>query len=269
MDIGKVEITFKNRDSLNNLIDNEKDKHLDYLIRKNRLEVRPAGKGMGWFSDSRGSLLYKEVSGNFLLETEVEIFKLDGTKGIPKAQFSSAGLLIRDADETKGNATWMMYNIGFQNSFWGREIKVTRPKNKFRFNPTYLMGLQSLSTLNMIPVEYTSEPMKLRLARYNNELRAYYKDKHGNWIEEKPTSAMETMGNGVKVPIEGFNSDYFRPVSFGLKDDVQVGIICNPGMKTSNPLIRFRDAAVKFTYFKISNIYNFEDCFKLEHEVEL
>lgn len=73
---------------------------------------------------------------------------------------------------------------------------------------------------------------------------------------------METMGNGTKIPINGFNTDSFRPKSFGLKDKVQVGIISNPGMNTSKPLSKFRDAAAKNSYFNIYKIDSFEDCFK-------
>ncbi len=257
-----IKIRFNNRDTLDSLIDNDRSKHKEYLIKDSKLEIIPDGKGMGWFSDSRGSFLYKEITGNFLLETEVEILKIDGTNGLPEAQFSSAGLLIRDSSETQGQARWMMYNIGYQNSFWGREIKVTRSKNKFRFDLTYLMGLKSLSTLHMIPTEYTGKPIRLRLAKINNELRAYFINKGGNWEEEKPTNNMETMGNGLKTHIEGFDDKTFRPKSFGLSDCVQVGIISNPGMNTAKPLIKFRDSAARFTYLNITSIETFDDCFK-------
>lgn len=255
-----VEINFNNEGSIKQLIDNDKSKHSGYLIKDSKLQVIPAGKGIGWFSDSRGSLLYKEISGDFLIETEVEIFKKDGSKGLPKAQFSSAGLLIRNPSEVKGEATWMMYNIGFQNSFWGREIKVTRPNSSFRFDLTYLMGFQSLSTLHMIPAEYRGKKAKLRLGRINNEIRAYFINKNGEWEEEKPTANMESMGNGLNETVCGFNSEEFRPRSFGLNNRVQVGIISNPGMNTKNPLFRFRDSGANFTYLKISPIKSFDEC---------
>lgn len=153
-----------------------------------------------------------------------------------------------------------MYNIGFQNSFWGRELKVTRPSNGFRFDSTYFIGLQSLSTFKMIPQKYSVKSVKLRLTRVNNEIRAYHQDEDLNWIEKKPTPHTVEMGNGVKVPINGFNETEYRPKSFGLDNNVQVGIISNPGMKVSNPLIKFRDAGSKFSYLTISKIDSFDEC---------
>jgi len=229
----KKNFFFTSEEDIKKLTDNETSKHKKFLIKNNKLEVVPAGKGMGWFSDSRGSLLFEECSGNFMLETEVEIFRLDGKSGLPKAQFSSAGLLIRDKLEEKGKATWAMYNIGFQNQFWGREFKITRPTKGFRLEPTYFMGLHSLSTLFMIPSENSTQKVKLRLARVNGEIRAYHLDCKNKWIEERPIKNMEIMGNGIKYPINGIDETNFRPKNFGLADSVQVGIITNPGMKTS------------------------------------
>ncbi len=114
----------------------------------------------------------------------------------------------------------------------------------------------------MIPTEYTGKSVKIRLARLNSEFRAYYQDENGLWKEEKPAKDMETMGNGIKYPVKGFNNAHFRPESFGLKDSVQVGIITNPGMKASNPFVKFRDSGARFTCFKISEIDSFEECLK-------
>lgn len=255
-------IEFKTMNEVKKFEDYDNSKHKGYAVSGNKLKVVPDGKGIGWFSDSQGSLLYQNVSGNFMVETEVDVFRLDGKPGLPKAQFSSAGLLIKNAGDEKGKATWVMYNGGYQNSFWGRELKVTRKSNGFKLDPMYMMGYKSLSTLYMIPASQQTLSVKLRLARIDGEIRAYYSDASGKWQEEKPIEEMEVMGNGAKYPVEDFNKSVFRPKNFGLEDSVQVGIITNPGMKTSNPLMRFRDAGFSFHYFNISKVQSFSECTK-------
>ncbi len=255
-----INIVFNTAKDSKKLQDHDASKHRPLNADERGLDIIPHGSGMGWFSDSRGPFFYNEFSGNFMIETGVDIYRLDGNKGMPKAQFSSAGLLMRNMEQKKGKAVWVMYNIGFQNSFWGREIKVTRKRPPFRFDPYVLMGLKSLSTLYLVPDEYRPGPYRLRLARVNGEVRAYYMDYEGKWRRETPSENMEVMGNGTNIPVEGFSSDEFSPVNFGLEDKVQAGIIANPGMNMKNPFVKFRDSGYRFLYFSAREIESFDEC---------
>lgn len=241
------------------LVDYDKSKHEEMVFKDNKLKVIPKGSGIGWFSDSNGTFLHTKIKGNFLIETEVEIRNKKNEYSMPKAQFSSAGLLIKKAGSEKGDQSWVMYNTGYQNSFFGREIKVTRMSNGFRFDPMYFMGYKSLSTLYLIPSKNT-KTTRLRMAKIGREVRCYYySDKQ--WIEERPTSDMEVMGNGIKYPIDQFNEHLFRPNNLDLPEEVEVGIVINPGMNTKNPFIKFRDAYGLFSYFKSTSIKSFNECF--------
>lgn len=224
-----------------------------------QLTIVPKGGGIGWFSDSKGPMLYHETQGNFVAETSLEIFRKDGRPGAPEAQYSSAGILIRDPNSRFGNERWIMYNIGYQNSFWGREIKVTRPARSIRIDMYRLMGLKSWSTLYLLPSQYVPEVHRLRLARVNGVFRAYFMNASGQWQREAPVSGMEVLGNGVHSSVEGFDKKEFSPRNFGLPDRVQAGIISNPGMNVRNPFVRFRDAYYRFHHFDVRGIENFSE----------
>lgn len=246
------------KEILSNFIDFDSSKHKPFTLDNNKLSIVPDGSGIGWFSDSNGTFLYKDVTGNFMIETEVEIRRIDNMPKYPKAQFSSGGLLIRNPHSKKYNENWLMYNIGYQNSFFGREIKATREANGFRLDPTYFMGYKSLSTLYLIPTEGVTST-KIRIARVNNEIRCFHFCDE-QWLEEVPTNQMEVMGNGVKYPVENFNDKKFRPNQLNLPDNVQVGIIANPGMNVKKPFLKYRDAYMLFSYVLIEKINGFEEC---------
>lgn len=246
-------------DFITEFIDFDGSKHEEFIIDESgKIAITPAGSGIGWFSDSKGTFLYKNVSGNFMIETEVEVKRINEEAGEPKAQFSSGGLLIRNPQSKKGKEQWLMYNLGFQNSFFGREIKVTRDSNGLRWDPTYFLGYKSLSTLFLLRAK-GQRTAKLRIARVKDEVRCYYYDQ-GHWIEETPTEDMELMGNGAQYPVANFNHSVFRPNAMALPDSLQVGIVANPGMDLKKPFIKFRDAYMIYSYIQIDAINSFEDC---------
>ena len=60
-----------------------------------------------WFADYRGILLFKEISGNFIFETEVQIENRAGN-GLPSSDYSLAGLMIRTPKNlTNGAVGWI------------------------------------------------------------------------------------------------------------------------------------------------------------------
>lgn len=248
------------RYSANNIItsleNNDPSKHEELTIENGRLKVIGDGEGIGWFSDSKGPLLYKDVTGNFMIETEVSIHRKDGQKSLPEGHYSSAGLLIRDSRGSQGQESWLMFNIGFQNQFYGRELKVTRPMNiPKEKNPLYDFGMHSLSTLYLLPEENT-KPMKLRVARIGGELRSYYFS-GGQWNEQKPQQGMEVFGNGISEQVSEFGNGHFRPNEMNLPETVQAGIMVNPGISIPD-LGPKRDSYALFSYVEIAPISSFD-----------
>ncbi len=240
------------------LEDYDASKHEELTIEDGKLKIVAGGEGIGWFSDSQGPLLYKDVTGDFMIETEVSIHRKDGKPGLPEANYSSAGLLVRDPASTHGEASWLMFNIGFQNRFYGRELKVTRPMNiPKEENPFYDVGFHSLSTLYLLPEENT-DPIKLRVARIGGELRGYYYS-DGKWHEQKPQQGMEVLGNGIQAEVSEFGNGHFRPNGMNLPDTVQAGIIVNPGMDAADITNVKRDGYARFSYVEIAPIASFDE----------
>ncbi len=79
----------------------------------------------GWFGDFIGALLFKEVSGNFMVETSVAAVNQDGSGGPPTMGYNSAGVLVRDPASVPGAQNWVVHNVGFQDTIIATEGKTT------------------------------------------------------------------------------------------------------------------------------------------------
>lgn len=79
----------------------------------------------GWFGDFDGPLLFKMVSGDFVVETLVTAGNTADPDSPPTQFFNSAGLLVRDPSHSAGQENWIMHNVGFQSEFVGSEGKTT------------------------------------------------------------------------------------------------------------------------------------------------
>lgn len=243
------------------LSDHDAQKHKPPIVRAKSVDITASGTGAGWFSDSKGPLFYDLVTGDFMVETEVAMRRLDGSSALPEGNFSSAGLLIRDPSSSFGNETWVMYNIGYQAAFWGHEVKATRPVGAHRHtNPIYNDGYRSLSTLHSIPHGNTGRN-KLRLARIGDEIRFYYQE-NGKWKERDSTPQAQVFGNGTQVPVAGIVGNKFRPSGLGFPDEVQVGLIVNPGIDGNNLNIEKRDSYAAFSYLSIRPIKRFDEALR-------
>lgn len=238
------------------LTDNNPTTHTGYRVTEDGTEIYPVripGIRDGWFSDGEGSLFYTEVTGDFMVETAATVFRLDGEEGVPAAEFTSAGLMIKKPNEVWGEAAWLMFNIGHQRGYWAREMKVTRPS----VDPAMILpqwNTSSLSTLKLSPAFMEEGFTKLRLARIGGELRAYYQDEDGSWQQEVPANVRETVGFGTDIPIEGFNEQTLTPINIGLGDVVHVGIITNSGTRVERS-----DGAGRFQYLRIERINSFDE----------
>ena len=87
----------------------------------------------GWFADGDAPLVFKLVSGNFSIETDV-LAESSASSGLPPGQnFNSGGLMARNPQQPGGVENHVMVNLGRQNEslpgFTGSESKSTRDSN--------------------------------------------------------------------------------------------------------------------------------------------
>ena len=61
--------------------------------RKGWLTIVPR-PGNGWYKDGMGPMLYKELEGDFLVETRVATESRNASGKPPRAQYNSAGLIV-------------------------------------------------------------------------------------------------------------------------------------------------------------------------------
>ena len=238
------------------LTDNNPAAHTGYQVTDegtNIFPVKVPGMRDGWFSDGEGSLFYTEVTGDFMVETAATVFRLDGEEGMPSAEFTSAGLMVKKPNDVWGESAWLMYNIGHQRGSWAREMKVTHPSVDAKM---VLPGWNtlSLSTLKLSPAHQEDGLTKLRLARIGDEYRAYYQDEQGIWKQEVPDNVQETVGFGTEIAIEGFNEESLTPTNFGIGNVVHVGIITNSGTRVERS-----DGGGRFGYLHIERIKSFDE----------
>ena len=68
----------------------------------------------GWYNDHRGIFMFKEVTGDFMLEVSADASSLADPSTSPSLMFSAAGIMVRDPDASPGDEDWIMYDVGAQ-----------------------------------------------------------------------------------------------------------------------------------------------------------
>lgn len=76
-------------------------------------------RASGWYQDYQGELAFKNVTGNFVVTTEVGVTNIAGT-GAPGANYAFAGVLVRaprpavtsPATWTAGGENWVVQGVG-------------------------------------------------------------------------------------------------------------------------------------------------------------
>lgn len=100
--------------------------------RPGRLFMRPYSSS--WYAEWRGELMFKEVSGDFVVTTEVEPTRQSGA-GAPQSSYSLAGIMVRTpramtspAQWTAGGQNYIFLSLGAasQPGSYQYEVKTTR-----------------------------------------------------------------------------------------------------------------------------------------------
>ena len=134
----------------------------------------------GWFEDYRSTLLFKEVTGDFVFSTEVTATNRAGT-GIPSSDFSLAGPMIRTPRNfNNGNNGWapggenyVFLSIGQANDGFSNPPS---PGPHFEVKTTE----GSVSTLEVTPVS-TNQNVQIRIAKIGQYVICMYKLPGDDW----------------------------------------------------------------------------------------
>jgi hypothetical protein len=127
----------------------EAPRHARLLISGGQLMLEPLAGG--WFEDYQGPMLFKVVSGDFVMEARVQAVSPDNDASPPDRPFNSAGLIVADPATVPGTQNWITHNVGRQS-----EIVATEGKNT----------VDSNSVLELIPGIHHG---RLRICRIGND----------------------------------------------------------------------------------------------------
>lgn len=121
----------------------------------------------GWFEDGDAPFLFKELTGDFVVETHVTALSRNDLTSPPTQEYNSAGLLVRNGAATSGDEDWLMYNIGYQATFVGTEGKTTE---------------DSQSVLTLLPGHHAG---RLRICRVGSDFHMY------RWLDDETGWTLE------------------------------------------------------------------------------
>ncbi|MEM6818361.1 MAG: PASTA domain-containing protein [Pseudomonadota bacterium] len=124
----------------------------------------------GWFAAGRAPLVFKEITGNFAVQTYVVARSLGSASVAPASEFNSAGLLARNPAGATGPENYIMVNLGRQDTripgSVGSEAKTT---------------VNSNSTLTLDAAGFEGD---ILLCRVGNEMIAYRRlAADPDWVE--------------------------------------------------------------------------------------
>lgn len=205
----------------------------------------------GWYSENEGPLYYRNLTGNFVVETSVTLGTATNRMITPTVSqcFCQAGFVLRDATSAQFNQRWIMYNMGFQDMAVAREIKTTVPS----LNGTS----DSLSTLNLNDITGSANTGRLRVCRIGSVFRFFHRHPaEANWVEETFTSSgaspTRVFGNGPRPNrADGSALSFDRP---DLPATIQIGLY------VGNYVVPMNGVRGEFDYFRVASATTVADC---------
>ncbi len=198
-----------------------------------------------WYSDSYAPLIYKSVTGNFVVETSVRIGRRTDMTLAPTGQFNQAGFVVRDAAGTSpGGQRWVMYNVGYQDVAVAREVKTTRNGSPATLSTLYL---------NNTPSGATS--VRLRVCRIGSTFLFFHRHPtEASFVEEQYTATTRVSGNGAGTPTPGTSSGMpLRFLRTDLPATLQVGVMTGTWAPP-------HDARGEFDYVRFAPATSLADC---------
>jgi hypothetical protein len=249
LDLNELSADFDN--SIGNLT-NFEPRSTDSLEASNsQLVIRNTPRYPIWYSDQTGPFVYEYVSGDFMIETKVTSRQRGSIDKQSNQRYSSGGLVIRDPSSKQGSMKWIVYNLGYQDGFFGTELKTTTPSTGF--NLSSISGIRSNSVWYSNKVQDTSNTAFLRTCRIGNEIRSYIRlEGKTTWDEQQYTETTVKAGSEVAVAGAQINKP-LRLIRNDFASTLQVGLMANDGSAQSESA---------FDYFNLSRIQSFDACTK-------
>ncbi len=197
-----------------------------------------------WYSDEHAPLIYKPVSGNFVVETALRVGRQSDMAQAPRGQYSAGGFVLRDPQSSApGGERWVMYNLGYQAGFVAREAKTTRPGSPASLSTLYLMNSNNVLS------------GKLRVCRLGSVFHFFHQlSGEASFTEEAYVAGTTPMGNGSTEATPGVVSGgvirFDRP---DLPATLQVGLLVG---NWATPY----EARGEFDYVRFASASSLSDC---------
>ena len=139
-----------------------------------------------WWEDSeRGAMLFKEVNGDFSIETKINISKSNSTK-IPDKGFQQAGIMIRKKDDQKENYVFLSIGTGGNPTPKISFKKTTDGKSK-----TFAEKMENMNGW-------------LRLEKRGNKIIALYKSENNNEYKKIGEFANEWLNSAIQIGLAAY-----------------------------------------------------------------
>ncbi len=76
------------------------------------MALAPAGGNVAWYNTSVGPFIYKNITGDFVVSTQVSAHSLTSLSQASGQQYNAAGLLVRNPSSASGIQNWVTNNVG-------------------------------------------------------------------------------------------------------------------------------------------------------------
>jgi hypothetical protein len=216
------------------------------------LTIRNGTRTPIWFSDTSGAMLYAYIGGDFMVETKVTANLRTDIVQRSNTTYASAGLIVRDPLSTPSKMRWLVYNIGFQDGYFGTELKTTRDSAGGFELEAIFSGNNSSSTWFSNKLEGSSNEAQLRICRIGSEFRFLIKPTgETTWREETKMTSTVRAGSTADVP-GLLETGSIRLQRTDLPSMLQVGVMANTSDTTEG----------RYDHLRFKRINNFESCSK-------
>jgi hypothetical protein len=193
--------------------------------------IEPAAVNAAWFENNFGTLVYKEVSGNFAVTTSLRVIDRDtpvvtnnANTAIyrPDGDFNAGGFVIRDPAGTySDDENWVMYNMGGQGVGYARELKKTQNSRSNMFLTLQTTVDEFLLVCRIGDAFYFYHWDQID-ARWQQETFYNDVDVHGDQVITQVPNGMSIITEFTAPPLGESVPIHF---DLDLPDTVQVGVM--------------------------------------------
>lgn len=141
-----------------------------------------------WFEDYRGTLIFKELSGNFVFTSRVTATNRIGQAVLPNSLFSLAGMMVRKSTgRVNGLADW----APDQENYVFLSIGRADGNSTFQFEVKTTEG--GTSILNISPI--SSNTAFIRMVRVDNAILVLYQVGNDPWVVHRRYDRNDLIGD--------------------------------------------------------------------------